>query len=321
MSNIMIITIRTSNGLDLVNDECVQDHVIRILNNNQYTGILTLAAAANILNRPITSVYPKVNDVDEYFNILNTTFFPREKQNSELQTPIHIMWSGPDNDLDHDWRANRFVPIMATNKISLPSISTITYENTFNDTLTTESTSIMSTRTCPRVTTSEIWIEQENIATNEENSENILLNVGLGVRRAFLEAPLVIHQVLNAVKENSVAPEPPKMIISSSIYIVKFTEENRSSITKDGNGVWIQDSSRDIHFVLIRNNNYQIVHSDSQGQFYYNIPTEGRYTAHFVDKNSIITLKRFVRCLLFILIKFVYLGCTPRTKQILRLDE
>ena len=77
------------------------------------------------------------------------------------------------------------------------------------------------------VITSEIWIEQENIATNEENSENILLNVGLGVRRAFLEAPLIIEQVLNAVKENSVAPEPPKMIISSSIYIVKFTEENR----------------------------------------------------------------------------------------------
>ena len=60
---------------------------------------------------------------------------------------------------------------------------------------------------------------------------------GLGVRRAFLEAPLIIEQVLNAVKEKSVAPEPPKMIISSSIYIVKFTEENRSSITKDGNGI------------------------------------------------------------------------------------
>ena len=210
---------------------------------------------------------------------------------------------------------------MATNKISLPSISTITYENTFNDTLTTESTSIMSTRTCPRVTTSEIWIEQEHIANNEGNSENILLNVGLGVRRAFLEAPLIIEQVLNAVKENSVAPEPPKMIISSSIYIVKFTEGNRSSITKDDNGVWIQDSSRDTHFVLTRNNNYQTVRSDSQGQFYCNTRTEGRYTAHFVDKNSIITLKRFVRCLLLILIKFVYLGCKPRTEQILRLDE
>ena len=111
------------------------------------------------------------------------------------------------------------------------------------------------------------------------------------------------------------------MIISSSIYIVKFTEENRSSITKDCNGVWIQDSSRDTHFVFTRNNNYQIVRSDSQGQFYYNIHTEGRYTAYFVDKNSVIMLKRFVRCLLFILIKFVYLGCTPRTKQILRLDE
>ena len=110
------------------------------------------------------------------------------------------------------------------------------------------------------------------------------------------------------------------MIISSSIYIVKLTEGTRSSITKGGNGVWIQDSSRDTHFVLTRNNNYQIVRSDSQGQFYYNISTEGRYAAHFVDKSSIITSKGFVRCLLFILIKFVYLGCTPRTNQILHLD-
>ena len=81
--------IRMSNGLEQVDDECVQDHVVRILNNNQYTGILTLAAVANVLNRPITLVYRKVNNVDEYFNVLNTTFFPREKQNSELQAPIH----------------------------------------------------------------------------------------------------------------------------------------------------------------------------------------------------------------------------------------
>ena len=116
------------------------------------------------------------------------------------------------------------------------------------------------------------------------------------------------------LKRTQLLPEPPQMIISSSIYIVKFTEGNLSSITKDDNGVWIQDSSRDTYFVLTRNNNYQIVRSDSQGQFYYNIRIEGRYTAHFVDKNSMITLKRFVRCLLLILIKFVYLGCTPRTE-------
>ena len=142
-------TIRMSNGLDRVNDQCLQDHVRRILNNNQYTGILTLAGVAHVFNRPITSVYPKGNDVDEYFNIPIYHFFPREKQNWELQTPIYIMWSGSDNDLDRDWCANDFVPIMATNKITLPSISTIIYENTFNDTLISESTSIMSTRTCP----------------------------------------------------------------------------------------------------------------------------------------------------------------------------
>ena len=70
-------TIRMAHGLDLVNDEYVQDHIIRILNNNQYTGALILAPVANVLNRPIISIYPKVNDVDEYFKVvLSTTFFP-----------------------------------------------------------------------------------------------------------------------------------------------------------------------------------------------------------------------------------------------------
>ena len=84
-------TIRMANGLDLVDDEYVQDHVIRILNNNRYAGVLTLAAVANVLNRPFTPTYSKVNDVDEYLNVLNTPFFPREKQNLKLQTPIYIM--------------------------------------------------------------------------------------------------------------------------------------------------------------------------------------------------------------------------------------
>ena len=191
------------------------------------------------------------------------------------------MWSETANDLDHDWRAKRFLPIMAANKTSLPFINTITYENTLNDTLTTESTSVMSARTRPRVTTSEVRIKQENSANNEENIENILLNVGLGERWAFLEALLIVEQVLNAVKENSVAPESPKMIISSSIYIVTFTEGNRASVTKGGNGIWIQGNSRNTHFVLTRNNNYHIVRLDSQGQFYHNIRTGGRYTRTF----------------------------------------
>ncbi|CAF5063055.1 unnamed protein product, partial [Rotaria sp. Silwood1] len=37
-------TIKTEMGLDLVDDESVQDHVLRIINNQQYTGVLTFAA-------------------------------------------------------------------------------------------------------------------------------------------------------------------------------------------------------------------------------------------------------------------------------------
>ena len=83
--------IRVSNDLDLVDNECVHDHITRFLNNNRYTGILTLATVASALGRFITSVYPKVNGVNEYFNVLNITLFLQEKQNSALQAPIQIV--------------------------------------------------------------------------------------------------------------------------------------------------------------------------------------------------------------------------------------
>jgi len=42
-------TIKTEMHLDLVDDESVQDHVLRILNNHQYTGVLTLAALSTVI--------------------------------------------------------------------------------------------------------------------------------------------------------------------------------------------------------------------------------------------------------------------------------
>ncbi|CAF0711921.1 unnamed protein product [Adineta steineri] len=69
-------TIKTKMNFDLVDDESVQDHVLRILNNHQYTGVLTFAALSTIIQQPIESIYPSVNENDEYCKLLNTTFIP-----------------------------------------------------------------------------------------------------------------------------------------------------------------------------------------------------------------------------------------------------
>ena len=163
-----------------------------------------------------------------------------------------MLWSGPDNESDRDWRTNHFVPVMAWNELNVLSPNTLTTENTFDNILTTENTLAGSIGERPRSATSKILIEKDKITLDEENDENISPHIELGTRRAFLEAPLIIKQILNSVREKSFVVEPPKMMTSLSIFIVKFTEENRLSIGKDGDGTWIQDSSRDTHFVLTK---------------------------------------------------------------------
>ena len=229
-------SMRMTNGFDKIDDECVQDHVIRVLNNNQYTGVLTLAALANVLHRPVTSIYPKVNDIDECCDVLNTTFFPKQG-NSGSQTPIRILWTGPDNDSDHDWRPNHFVPVMATNRTKLTSITISTGESLVDDSSTCENAYSTPMQVPAKSCSSKLTIEKEKIIMDEEQDENRPPHIVSGIRHTFLAAPMVIEQVLHAVTEKSVIAEPPKLVNRSSIFFVKFSEENRLSIGKDGNGV------------------------------------------------------------------------------------
>ncbi|CAF3790735.1 unnamed protein product [Rotaria sp. Silwood1] len=114
----------TKMGLELVDDESVEEHVLRILNNQQYAGVLTLAALSSVLLRPIMSIYPHVNDSDQYFEILNTTFVPRTAGLVSDDEPLRIMWSGPNPEVDRIWRGNHFVPLL-TPKQQIPvSMST-----------------------------------------------------------------------------------------------------------------------------------------------------------------------------------------------------
>ena len=91
-------TLKTEMGLDLVEDESVQDHVLRILDSRQYTSVLTFAALSTVIEQPIESVCPNVNENDAYVELLNITFIPRDIEQSSLETPICIMWSGPKKE-------------------------------------------------------------------------------------------------------------------------------------------------------------------------------------------------------------------------------
>ncbi|CAF1260202.1 unnamed protein product [Didymodactylos carnosus] len=88
--------------LDLVDDETVEEHVKRLVNNGQHSGILTISVLSSVLNREIQSIYPNVNDNDAYFEILNRSFHPRTCDESFINdTPLRIMWPGPEPNNDH----------------------------------------------------------------------------------------------------------------------------------------------------------------------------------------------------------------------------
>ena len=46
-------TIKSEMDLDLIDDESLQNHVRRIINNQQYTGVLTFAALSNEISLSI----------------------------------------------------------------------------------------------------------------------------------------------------------------------------------------------------------------------------------------------------------------------------
>ncbi|CAF1163473.1 unnamed protein product, partial [Didymodactylos carnosus] len=107
-------------GLDLVDDESVEDHVLRIINNGEYTSVLTLAALSSVFDRPIRSVYPNVNgdisgEEDGYYTLLNRTFEPRQKSQNP-SSALQVMWSGPKPERDRIWRTNHFVPLLSTHQ-------------------------------------------------------------------------------------------------------------------------------------------------------------------------------------------------------------
>ncbi|CAF3277645.1 unnamed protein product [Rotaria sp. Silwood2] len=109
-------SLASQHGFDLVDDETVQEHALRILDNGEYAGILTLSALASVFECVVDSVYPTINDNDPYTNLLNTNFQPHPASlaiNGDYRAfHLRILWSGPEATVGHDWRPNHFVPLL-----------------------------------------------------------------------------------------------------------------------------------------------------------------------------------------------------------------
>ena len=275
---------------DLVDDESVEEHALRILNNQQYTGVLTLASLSSVLMRPIRSIYPHVNDHDEYFEILNTTFFPRAICSAaEEDEPLRIMWSGLEEESDRDWRANHFVPLLTPRQQSAISITTecINYSCDARG-----SRSIQQYDNNSETVEVDVMEDQQD-AEVEDVIQSESIQIACDSRQMFPNASFIIKEILDAVKNNSADDHPPKQVVHSSKFLVKSTPENRVSIGKDGKGAWIQGSSAETSVVLTKNDSYQIVHRDVTDQYFYLERVGRQYDQQRVQENEVFILKRF----------------------------
>ncbi len=148
-------TLKAEMGLDLVDDESVENHILRIINNQQYTGVLTFAALSTVIGQPIESVYPNVNTNDEYSEVLNTVFILRNKPSLSSETPLRIMWSGPEKEANRIWRPNHFTPLLSLIESNSSNENTTSFEPVSSDVVTVESNNV-SSRTLTRSNRSKI---------------------------------------------------------------------------------------------------------------------------------------------------------------------
>ena len=275
--------------LDLADDESVEQHVLRILDNAQYAGVLTLAAMSSVLMRPIRSIYPHVNDDDEYFEILNTTFFPRTTDPKvEEEKQLRIMWSGPEQEGGRDWRPNHFVPLLTPKQQTTIPIPTDSIYHSIDG---------ISGETRQRhgnvseMLGSHVNEDQQEVEA-EDGIQDQSFQVTSDSRQFFSNASIIIKEILDAVRNNLVDDNPPQQVTYSSKFVVKSTGENRLSVGKDGNGAWIQTSSTETTFVLTAKETYQLVHCDDRGKFHYNERIGRQYVQRIVEGKDIFILKR-----------------------------
>ena len=286
-------TLKTEMSLDLVDDESVQDHALQILNNSQYTGVLTIAALSTVVQEPTESIYPGVNDNDGYCELLNTVFTPRNEVPSSMETSVRVLWTGPKRVADRTWRANHFTPVLSV-KQAIPVMESESSIEILNDNIEYREKTKMLPRTGVHSNRSTMTYTGQMTDGKENLSETITSASVFDKRFIFSETSSIIKTMTDAVKEGKIFEQLPKIVTNASIFLVKSTEENRISIRKDGNGIWKQIRSVKAAFVLKDSGKYQIVRYDTDGNLFYNGRVGNRYIAQSVNSNQVITMHRLV---------------------------
>ena len=124
-----------------------------------------------MIGQSIESVYPDVNGNDEYVELLNITFTPRDVQQSSLETSTRIMWSGLEKEIDRIWPPNYFIPILNISQ-SISSIGTESAIETvddkieYTDTNETQSQTITSSNKLTTWYTAQIGKENKSKTAN-----------------------------------------------------------------------------------------------------------------------------------------------------------
>lgn len=77
----------------------------------KYVSGWAIQAMANVVGRPVCSVYPPMNGLtDTAFQLLNTRFNPHKK--GKFSEPIFILWTNSSKDHQKTWVPNHFVPLL-----------------------------------------------------------------------------------------------------------------------------------------------------------------------------------------------------------------
>jgi hypothetical protein len=110
-------------------------------------------------------------------------------------------------------------------------------------------------------------------------------------RQFFRNVSDVIERIIHS-GTNSIVDSPSKMISQSAIFIIENSIEKKCSIGKDGSGIWRQERSTEVPFVLTEKGSYQTIQQHSRGFWFYNKRVGSKYVPQQVALNSIFLLKQ-----------------------------
>lgn len=98
------------NLTDLAVQRIFEKEVFSIRKSGTYMGAWQMAALANVLNRPVRSVYPLYGG-QTVRKELNRTFFPFTSEKQQDQGTVYILWTNflGDSIPEIQWKPNHFV--------------------------------------------------------------------------------------------------------------------------------------------------------------------------------------------------------------------